>query len=131
MNNPFLKRLMKDKKEDIMHSSVYAKAQSAGVMGATSTTGFTERLGIDNNRQMVSKYHDSGVVSRVYRKTPGESVVEKRGTMISVDGSNSRMAASRVAEERPSTGGGVRRSSFEAARRPGMPPTRKNPGISR
>ncbi len=37
--NPFLKYVMKDKKEDVFHSSAYAKAQSGDSIGAASAQG--------------------------------------------------------------------------------------------
>ena len=54
---------MKDKKENIFHSSTYASAQSGGGMGATSTMSFEQRRKIDRNRSLVKRYSDSMVAN--------------------------------------------------------------------
>lgn len=53
---------MKEKKEDIFHSSTYGKAQSGRVMGSTSSESFADRMRIDKNRKMVSGYNRSNLV---------------------------------------------------------------------
>ena len=70
MNNPFIKYVMKEKKEDIFHSSAYGKAQNGEAIGAASVEGFDERLKIDRNRQIVKGYNDSRVVNGVYANGP-------------------------------------------------------------
>ncbi len=65
MKNPFLKYVMKEKKEDIFHSSMYGKAQSGEGIGAASSQGFMERMKIDKNRQHVKGYGDSKVVTEI------------------------------------------------------------------
>ncbi len=59
--NPLLKRIMKDKKGDIVHSSGYAKVQSGERIGSTSVEGFMKRQRIDANRNYVQSYRDSKV----------------------------------------------------------------------
>ena len=61
--NPFLKRLMKDTKSDVVHSSAYAKAQNAGGIGSASVQSFAERQAIESNRTIVKGYKDSRVVN--------------------------------------------------------------------
>lgn len=61
--NPFLKYVMKDKKEDIFHSSAYGKAQNAGGMGTASSVSFSQRMNIDRNRKTVRGYRDSRIVN--------------------------------------------------------------------
>ena len=70
MNNPFIKYVMKEKKEDIFHSSAYGKAQNGEAIGAASVEGFNERLKIDRNRQIVKGYNDSRVVNGAYANGP-------------------------------------------------------------
>ena len=65
MKNPFLKRLMKDTKETVVHSSAYAKAQNDGGIGVTSTESFSERMKIDRNRTVVRRYGESRIVNDV------------------------------------------------------------------
>ena len=81
MKNPFLKYLMKEKKENIFHSSEYGRAQSAGIMGTTSTQSFEERMKVDKNRQIVQSYNDSRIVSgsRMNRPKAKEYVLPESG----------------------------------------------------
>ena len=73
MNNPFLKRLMKDEKEDIVHSSTYAQAQNDGGIGAASSESFEKRRKIDMERTQVRRYGESKVAHRT-----AEEVLRKR-----------------------------------------------------
>ena len=61
---------MKEKKEDIFHSSEYGKAQSAEAMGAASTESFGERMKMEQNRRIVQGYNDSRVVNGAYANGP-------------------------------------------------------------
>lgn len=61
MDNPFLKYIMKDEKEDIFHSSAYGKSQSGENFGTTSSESFTARRTTDQNRQFVKGYGDSRI----------------------------------------------------------------------
>lgn len=61
--NPFIKYVMKDEKEDIVHSSTYAKAQSGGSMGVASAQSFAERQRIEQNRQVIRGYGASRVAN--------------------------------------------------------------------
>ena len=70
MNNPFIKYIVKDKKEDIFHSSEYGRAQSAEVIGTTSTESFDERMKIEKNRHIVRGYNDSRVATGAYINGP-------------------------------------------------------------
>ena len=70
MGNPFLKYFMKEKKENIFHSSAYGKAQNAGAIGAASVESFGERMKMEQNRQMVQAYNDSRVVNGAYVNGP-------------------------------------------------------------
>lgn len=70
MKNPFLKYVMKEKKEDVFHSSEYGKAQSAEAMGAASTESFGERMKMEQNRRIVQGYNDSRIVNGAYANGP-------------------------------------------------------------
>ena len=61
MNNPFLKRIMHDRKEDVIHSSTYASAQNQGI-GSASTISFSERQRIEQNRTNIQSYRDAKLV---------------------------------------------------------------------
>lgn len=70
MKNPFLKYIMKEKKEDIFHSSAYGKVQSADAMGTASVETFDERMKVERNRQIVRGYNDSRIASRSFAEGP-------------------------------------------------------------
>lgn len=61
--NPFLKYIMKDKKEDVFHSSAYAKAQNGTGFGATSSESFKVRVNINQHRQAVRGYSESKLMT--------------------------------------------------------------------
>lgn len=61
--NPFLKFVMKDKTEDVIHSSTYANAQNAHGMGTTDSMSFSQRMAIESNRKIVRSYRDSKIVN--------------------------------------------------------------------
>lgn len=61
---------MKDKKEDIFHSSVYGRAQNGGSLGSASSESFKERMRIDKNRQVVHGYGESQVANSMYGNGP-------------------------------------------------------------
>lgn len=71
--NPFLKRLIKEKNEDVIHSSAYAKVQNDGNMGVASTRSFAERQAIGENRTMVKGYRDSKVVNDAFSNAGSKS----------------------------------------------------------
>lgn len=100
-NNPFLKRLMKAKMEDVAHSSAYAKAQNPGVMGSASAESFGARMMMEQNRKNVRGYGDSRVVSDMRAGAPRAKTFEGAA---GAGGTNTK---------------------------PVTPPIRKNPGISR
>lgn len=77
MINPFLKRLMKDKKEDIFHSSAYGQAQNSSAMGVASSVSFNNRMRIDRNRQNVRGYGDSRIVSDARSNGPRPATFDK------------------------------------------------------
>lgn len=62
--NPLLKYVMKAKKEDVVHSSAYGKAQSGGGIGVASTQSFAKRMEIEKKRNLVRGYGDAGVVGQ-------------------------------------------------------------------
>lgn len=70
MNNPFLKYIMKDEKEDIFHSSAYGKAQSGVGMGVTSGQSFEKRRELEGNRQRVGGYSRSMIANNALGNGP-------------------------------------------------------------
>ncbi len=75
--NPLLKYMMKEKTEDVLHTSAYARAQNAGSMGASSTQSFEERQRIEANRQIVRRYGDSNLMQRARISSPRASAYVK------------------------------------------------------
>lgn len=73
--NPFLKYVMKDDKEDIFHSSAYAKAQNGGSMGAASTQSFADRQRMEQNRTMIRGYASSGTANNMIANGPRPQAV--------------------------------------------------------
>ena len=73
----FLHRLVKTDSKDAMHSSVYGKAQNEGAFGASSVTGFHERVQADQNRQTIRNYRDAQLVNEVGRKEILENRMRK------------------------------------------------------
>ena len=70
MSINIIKRVMKDDKEDIFHSSAYGKAQNGAGMGASSTESFAARRKIDQNRQVVKGYGNSNLVGQAIGNGP-------------------------------------------------------------
>ncbi len=70
MKNPFLKYVMKEKKEDIFHSSAYGRAQSGAGMGSASMQSFRERQAVQANRQNIGGYNRSGIVGNATQNAP-------------------------------------------------------------
>ena len=61
---------MKDKKEDVFHSSAYAKAQNGAALGAASTESYQVRVNINQNRTRVRGYGDSELMTGVRNNGP-------------------------------------------------------------
>ena len=61
--NPFLKYVMIDEKQDIFHSSAYAKAQNGASIGAASSESYSVRVNMNQNRTKVRGYNDSEVMT--------------------------------------------------------------------
>ena len=53
------------------HSSGYAEVAHGGSIGATSSQSFQERSQIDNNRQVIGKYHESAVARNLKSRASG------------------------------------------------------------
>ncbi|MDO4507896.1 MAG: hypothetical protein Q4B65_00675 [Candidatus Saccharibacteria bacterium] len=70
MNNPLLKYVMKEKKEDIFHSSAYGKAQNGGSIGTASMQSFRERQEIEAKRQNIGGYDKSGIMGAAAMNGP-------------------------------------------------------------
>ena len=107
MNNPFLKRLMKEEKKDVMHSSAYGQAQNVGGMGVASTESFEKRRKIDMGRTQVRRYGES----KVAHQTAEEVLRERRQDVTGVetgggDGSSTGGAAGGGTQSEIAKGGG-------------------------
>ena len=130
MKNPFLKRLMKDTKSDVIHSSSYASAQNAGNIGAASTETFAQRKDIKQNRQMVNNYGTSRLVNDT-RETIRRGTTEEARKVVEA------RAQSRFEEKNREANRQNLRERFSGQRIGGEnkastpPPARKNPGIFR
>ncbi len=64
MTSLFSKYIIKDKKEDVFHSSAYSKAQNGGNMGSASAQSFAARQAIEQNRQHIGGYHQSSIMGK-------------------------------------------------------------------
>lgn len=68
--NPFLKYLIKDEKQDVFHSSGYAKVQSGNTIGAASTESYQVRVNVNQNRTRIRGYNDSRIVTGARMNAP-------------------------------------------------------------
>ena len=98
-----MKYLVRDKKEDIVHSSGYAKTQNGASMGATSTESFERRMMVEKNRTRVAKYNNSRIVAQTFAAmpkakpyTPPERGVGVRGGVGGAGASGSSAAGGRA-----------------------------------
>lgn len=144
MNNPFLKRLMKDKTEDVLHTSAYGEAQNSGKMGVTSSESFSTRLTIDKNRSRIKAYNDSRIVNDARGNMPrpktyevGEKNIENVAQSVGDTGSQT-IGQGGIQPRRgsPSNSPYSSKLSLSSSRSTGSqaknnPPARKNPGIFR
>lgn len=137
--NPLLGRLMKDTKEDVVHSSAYAEAQNAGGMGAASTQSFAKRQEIEANRTTIQGYRDSRVVSDAF----GSGGTKLQEYDAAHDASQRAAIRERFGGERNTgtndkvsgnaggdNGAGAMGRTMPTGRTT-VPPVRRNPGISR
>lgn len=132
--NPFLKYLIKDKKEDVFHSSGYAKAQNGGNIGAASTDSYAVRVNVNQCRQMVRGYKDSELMNGTGNKKPKAETHESStkendsGTVKTVTGGIARTRAMGVAASANNTMVGEAARAKVVGARPSM--LAKKPGIS-
>ena len=116
--NPLLHRLMKDTKDDVIHSSGYAEAQNSGSMGAASAASFAARQALEQNRTTIKKYSASQIANNSYGNTMRAKTYEpKKEAPNYVDRFKNNQAGSSNTPPTPEN-------------RP-APPARKNPGIFR
>ncbi len=69
-NAQILKRIMKTKTEDVLHTSAYAKSQNAQGFGAASNVSFGERKAIEDRRKFVQGYRNSRIMAGTGYTTP-------------------------------------------------------------
>ena len=136
--NPFLKRLMKETKGDVVHSSAYAEAQNAGGIGTTSTESFAARREIDSNRTVVKGYRDSRVVNDAFdnvgnksQKYDAEHDASQRAAIKERFGREQNGGASSgkggIGEQKNNSGN----KTIPSGQKTTPPPMWRNPGISR
>lgn len=94
MSGLYSKFVIKDKKNDVVHSSGYGVAQNGGAMGASSTVGFSERMRINNNRSRVKRFGDSKIATQFQNNYTGAKVYDRKndsaaGTYAQKNGSDS------------------------------------------
>lgn len=77
MSNLWSKFVIREKKDDVVHSSAYGRAQNGGAIGTASAQGFDERIKIEQNRQVVRGYNDSRVAAQAYNARPRARTYEK------------------------------------------------------
>lgn len=130
MRSEILKRFVfKDKKEDILHSSGYAKAQNRVGMGASSTESFEERRKIDLNRKIVKGYNDSKMINDMGRQTARLRMGIKKDLEKREKRFGAKEESKRFGVGSRTSAGEVGSGSSSAVKRATMP--RKNPGIFR
>ena len=147
MGNPFLRRLIKEDKKDILHSSTYAKAQNKDGIGVDSVESFTKRREIDRNRTIIRGYDDSKIESESGVRDRFARLKSNADESSGKDGKNTLSLRDRM--ERQDVGGvkdlrngrnvmgnnssiGSHKMTEPISARTGVtPPARRNPGISR
>ena len=103
MNNPLLKYVMKTKKTDVFHSSVFGRAQNGSGVGVVFSGSFSERRSLNSDRGILGGYGKSRIVGEARGAVPRAKQYEKP----------------QVAKPQLDNGPKV------------APPVRGNPGISR
>lgn len=100
-----LVRMMgKRSKEDFMHSSGYARMQSGGGLGATSTESFARRQATHKNRSRVQAYSDSKLMmeNRSGQRVKGiDEQVEPAPTITNADVNGGGMTVERREQVKP------------------------------
>ena len=147
--NPLLKYLIKEKKEDVVHSTGYGVAQNEGGFGTASAKSFANRQDTEANRSMVGGYKDSKIAREsraevplasgynAARETAQREAIRQRFGRDSERKNPSSMRSGGMGKNDQSSGG-FRGSSLpgsvtQSGGHEGManPPARRNPGISR
>ena len=146
MNNPMLKFIMKGKKKDMVHTSVYAEAQNSGGIGAASTRSFADRMKIKGNRQRIREYNDSRVVTQAYAssgmKAKTYEAPEKNDAFLNKNEGGAATSVTKSTNETSSlsttrTTNSTRLSQTSRLRNsnpsagPSRPPVMRNSGISK
>jgi hypothetical protein len=144
-NNPLLGRLINEEKQDIVHSSVYGKAQSAENIGTALAESFAARKAMEASRQAIQKYKDSEVVGGAFNNSGMKSWnydakkdAEQRAAIREKYGGQ-RDDGGFGSEERENgasfSGANGKKTSTDRfgglSRIEGSAPARRNPGISR
>ncbi|MBR3138706.1 hypothetical protein IKG38_01695 [Candidatus Saccharibacteria bacterium] len=72
-----LNRLDKKDKDEILHSSLYGRAQNKDGFGTTSYSAFKDRLEVDRNRKTIRGYRDAQIVNEASINSHKSRVKEK------------------------------------------------------
>lgn len=131
MNGDLLKRIMDEKKEDVIHSSAYAEAQNQGGIGSSSMQSFGQRRAIDQHRSVVRRYSDSKIATES-GKTSWQA--RREAAQFGEDADNKNTSPSsglrgKLNSKDADTGAKGGDSSTKSG--PSQMPARRNPGISR
>lgn len=127
MSDLLSKFIVKNKKEDVIHSSAFAKVQNSEGIGVASSQSFSDRMKIEQNRNRIRGYGDSQVVvqSRASSGIKAKTYTPPEQTGYGTNNGVGRVS-SRVGGPKPV---GLRSNSSGSLN--SRPPMRKNPGISR
>lgn len=156
VTTPLFKRMMKAEKKDVLHTSVYGRAQEDDTIGVVSTQSFADRMKVESNRKYVKAYGDSrlmmnlrkasGVRARTYVAPEGGStsknrilrVLEKERAKLEAEYSGNRKSTGRDGPRDPrasalsdqKSDNSVRRDGPRDPRHPGVNGTAKNQGLA-
>lgn len=108
MGGLFSKFVIKEKKDDVVHSSGYGVAQNGGALGASSGVSFSERMRINNNRSRVKKYGDSKIANQFQTNYSGASTFDRSDgdAKLRVGGGDAGKEGSKYSALRKNGGGG-------------------------
>ena len=120
------KFLIRDKKEDVFHSSGYAKMQAGSGMGASSAESFAHRLKMERNRKMVRKYGDSRIVNDFGK----EAIRTQRAERLKREAQEGKETGGRFGALNKGTSDKTSGAKIKPETQRAMM-ARKNPGISR
>ena len=108
--NPFLKRLMKVKTKDVIHSTSYANSQNQGIGTASSET-FSARQAVDQNRTTIKGYRDAKIVTEGFNKREKAKTFTESLQACSKDKTKSSSSFSKMSNSNPVPNAGPKASA--------------------